>query len=85
MNKPKDTSDKVWRHYVQLMMQKTGEERLLMGCSMFDTAKEIVKSSLLAKSVNLDPQDLKRNIFLRFYGHEYNETQLNNIGMSLEK
>ena len=85
MNKPLDTSHKVWQQYVQMMMQKTGEERLLMGCSMFDTAKEIVKSSLLSKSLKQDPLDLKRNIFLRFYGHEYNERQLNKIMMSLEK
>jgi len=85
MNKPLDTSHKVWRQYVHMMMQKTGEERLLMGCSMFDAAKEIVRSSLLSKSLKQDPQDLKRNIFLRFYGHEYSERQLHNILMSLEK
>ncbi len=81
----KDTSDKIWSQYHKMIMQKSGEERLLMGCSMFDTAKEIVKSSLLSKSPKQDPLDLKRNIFLRFYGHEYNERQLNKIMMSLEK
>lgn len=81
----KDTSDKIWSRYNKIMMQKTGEERLLMGCSMFDAAKEIVRSSLISKSPNLDTQSLKRNIFLRFYGHEYSEAELNNIIMSLKK
>jgi len=81
----KDTSDKIWSQYHEMIMQKTGEERLLMGCSMFDTAKEIVRSSLLSKSPNFDSKDLRQHIFLRFYGHEYNERQLNKIMMSLEK
>ena len=80
----KDTSDQVGAQYLQMIMQKSGEERLLMGCSMFDTAKEIVRSSLLSHTPEIDPQDLRKNIFLRFYGHEYSEKELNKILLSLK-
>jgi len=40
-----DTSPEMQKLYHDLLMQKTGEERFLMGMSMCDTAKRMVLSS----------------------------------------
>ncbi len=41
-----DTHPDVAVRFRDLMMSKTGQERLLMGCSMYDTAKQIVRSAI---------------------------------------
>ncbi len=68
-----DTHPKVAEEFQRLMMAKSGEERLKMGCSMFDAAKKIVASSIKEQDPKISPQELKEEIFLRFYGQEFTE------------
>ena len=70
-----DTASIVEQHYHRLLMQKSGEERLRMACSMFDAARAIVKSSIREKFPDISAEEIKEKIFLRFYGHEFNEEQ----------
>lgn len=57
---PADLND----HLFQRMMEKTGAERLIMGCQMADTARELVWSGI-PKHL---PTNERRNLFLaRFY------------------
>jgi hypothetical protein len=44
----KDTSKEIEEKYRQMLMAKSGEERFLMGISMFASAKKIVEASLPA-------------------------------------
>lgn len=71
-----DTSAVMNDRFVKMLMQLSGEERLKMGCSMFDTAKEIVKSSITQKDPQVSLQDMKGRVFLRFYGDQFDEVQL---------
>jgi len=62
-----DTSIEIQKIYHNLLMSKTGEERFLMGISMFQIARELVLSSF--------PKDLseeqKRILLMkRFYGRK---------------
>jgi len=68
-----DTHPDVAIRFRELMMSKTGQERLLMGCSMYDTAKEIVRSAIYNNRPRITDAELKREIFLRFYGQEFSE------------
>ena len=68
-----DTHPEIAVRFRELMMSKTGQERLLMGFSMYDTAKEIVRSSIYNNHSGIRKADVKREIFLRFYGHEFNQ------------
>jgi len=52
-------------------MNKSGEERLLMGCSMYDTAKEIVRNAIYNSRPGITDKEMKKEIFLRFYGKEF--------------
>lgn len=69
-----DTHPDVAIRFQNLIMSKSGEQRLLMGCSMYDTAKKIVQSAILAQRPAITPQEMKKEIFLRFYGQEFNQT-----------
>ena len=66
-----DTHPDVAARFRKLMMRKSGEERLLMGCSMYDAAREIVRSAILAQRPAITPGEMKREIFVRFYGQEF--------------
>ena len=62
-----DTSPEIQEKVRQMMMARSGEERFMMGASMFNTAREIVLASF---PKNLSDVELKRRLFERFYGNE---------------
>ncbi len=55
---------------------KTGEEKLLIALSMFETAREIVISSL---PNNLTERELRKALFLRFYGNDFSVNEKEKI------
>jgi len=66
-----DTHPDVAIRYRDLMMSKTGQQRLLMGFSMYDTAKQIVRSAIYNSRPDITGVEMKKEIFLRFYGKEF--------------
>lgn len=67
----KDTSPEVERAYRRLLLKRSGEERLKMGCSMHAMARELIVASVLEKDPQASPAALRWAIFLRFYGQEF--------------
>jgi len=74
-----DTSEEMEKRYHAMLMQLSGEERLKMGCSMYDAARAIVRSSILNENPGLTEGELKERIFLRFYGLDFSESQKQKI------
>ena len=74
-----DTNKKMQDIYIRMMMEKTNAERLIMGCSMFKTAKIIVHSSILEKKPDIAENELRVELFLRFYGPDFNESEKQKI------
>ena len=66
-----DTHPDIAIRYRDLMMSKTGQQRLLMGCSMYDTSKQIVRSAIYNSQPEITEEEIKKEIFLRFYGKEF--------------
>ena len=66
-----DTPPEIERRYREMLLQRSGEERLIMGCSMVTFARELVVASVLAKTPDASPSELRRAIFLRFYGDDF--------------
>ena len=69
-----DTSIEIQKIYHDLLMSKTGEERFLMGISLFQIARELVLASF--------PKDLseeqKRTLLMkRFYGKKIDDVTQN--------
>ena len=60
-----DTSPEIKKLVNEMMMQRTGEERFVMGALMFDAAREMVIASL---PKDLPPDEFKRRLFKRIYG-----------------
>ena len=70
-----DTHPEIAVRFRNLIMSKTGQERLLMGCSMFDTAKEIVRSSIFNNHPGISETEMRKKLFLRFYGREFSRVE----------
>ncbi|MDP3089122.1 MAG: hypothetical protein Q8N04_00435 [Nitrospira sp.] len=66
-----DTSTDMDQRYRAMLMQRTGEERLVMGCAMRDTARALVEASLRERDPQATVEAIRKGLFLRFYGHEF--------------
>lgn len=66
----KDTRTEIEQRYRAMLLARSPEERLKMGCSMHATARSLVRASVLARNPEASPADLRRALFQRFYGHE---------------
>ncbi len=80
-----DTHESIQLRFHQMIMKRTPIERLRMGSSMFDTARQIVRSSILNENPQSSLQELRKEMFLRFYGQDFNELQRKNILNSLNR
>jgi len=80
-----DTDPEVERKFIAMLLERSGEERLKMGCSMHATAQALVKASVLEKDPLASPAALRRALFLRFYGHEFDAEARDKILLALEK
>jgi len=60
-----DTTPEIKEKMREMMMSRTGSERVIMGASMFDAARLIVLSSF---PKDLPEDEVKRRLFERIYG-----------------
>ena len=75
-----DTSPEIKEKIVEIYKNKSGEEKLLIALRMFETAREMVISSL---PQNLSEKELRRELFLRFYGNDFSQSEKEKIIKSL--
>lgn len=71
--------------YRAMLMQRTGEERLKMGCAMRDTARAFVEASLREQNPQVTETDIRKGLFLRFYGHEFDASTCAKILSAIEQ
>ncbi len=64
-----------------MLLKCSGADRLKMGCSMHATSRTLVEASLSQK----DPIALKRALFLRFYGEDFEPAARRRIMRALGK
>jgi hypothetical protein len=62
-----DTHPEIEKVYSSMMMKKSGEERMLMGFSMYEAAREIVLSTIS------DKENWRVSYFERFYQNDFDE------------
>jgi hypothetical protein len=74
-----DTSPEIESLFNTMMMKNSGQERLKMGFSMFDMARRQVMASIKMNNSNANIKDIKREIFLRFYGQEFSSEEQERI------
>jgi hypothetical protein len=80
-----DTPPEVAERYRVMLMQRTGEERLIMGCAMRDTARKLVEASLREENPLATEAEIRKGVFLRFYGHEFDALTRDKILATIEQ
>jgi hypothetical protein len=68
-----------------MVMQRSGEARLKMGCSMHATAQELAKASISHRHPGAHPARLKRLLVLHFYGADFKPEKRDRIASALAK
>ena len=54
-----------------MLLQRSAEDRVLMGDSMYATARALVRASILAAIPHASPAEMRQQTFPRFDGHEF--------------
>ena len=62
--------------YRNIMAEKTGEERMIMGFSMLNFVRRIVLSSI---GKDASEGERRRKLFLRFYRNDFSQEELDKI------
>lgn len=73
------TSSEMDQRYRAMLMHRSDEERLIMGCAMRDTARALVEASLREHDPQATVETIHRGLFLRFCGHEFDDETRANI------
>lgn len=76
-----DTSPEIAAKWRELLMQRSGAERVSMGDEMFSMARRIMTASLEAQGYR--GMDLRKQIFLRTYGTDFPPEILDKICQAL--
>ena len=71
-----DTLPEVKNKLVELYARLSGEERMRIASGMFETARKIVLSSF---PENLPENEIRKQLFLRFYGNEFTKEETEKI------
>ena len=80
-----DTPPEMDERYRAMLLNLTGEERLIMGCAMRDTARAMVEASLREQDPNATVETIRKGVFLRFYGHEFDDQTRAKILAAIEQ
>ena len=64
----KDTNKSIEKKFFEMMMEKSGEERVRMGFEMFELAKKSIIASILHENSGLSEADIKTETLKRCYG-----------------
>jgi hypothetical protein len=75
----KDTSPEMESRFNEMIMKKSGEERLKMGFSMFDMARRQIMASVIMNKPDADIKYIRKEIFLRLYSEEFSKKEQERI------
>lgn len=81
----RDTKPDLDRRHRELIMARSGVERLAMGCAMFDDAKAIAEAGLRAERPGLSEAELRRLLLMRLYDKDLPFGWLAKAGEALER
>lgn len=80
----KDTPAEMDARYQDMLMQRSGEERLMMGCAMRETARTLAEASIREQDPQATIETVRKGLFLRFYGHEFDADSRSKILAAIE-
>jgi len=80
-----DTTPQMTRKMCALIQKKTPAERLKMGLSMYETSKYLITRAILEENPQISKSALRQEIFLKFYGNDFDQKEQMKILQHLSK
>lgn len=74
-----DTDTKTQDLFYKMIMSKSGQERMKMGFSMFNLVHKQVIAAIKRDKPHADAREIKREVFLRFYRHDFSPEEQKKI------
>jgi len=71
-----DTSAELKKKYQEMLMKKSGVERVMMGVDMAESAKRMALSSMYEIESNIER---RIHLFLRFYYNDFSKSERTEI------
>jgi len=78
-----DTPSAIEDKFREMIMTCSPADRIAMACRMFASARSLTAAGIRQTFPDLGADEIKQRIFLRFYSHEYSETELQEILVAL--
>jgi hypothetical protein len=78
-----DTPPAAEHRYREMLLRRSGAERVRMGASMLSTARALAVASIRAQDPKVSPAGLRRLLFLRFYGGDLGPEERERIAARL--
>jgi len=75
----RDTTAEIEAEYRGRILALSPARRLTMACRMYSTGKALVRAGLLKSHGTLDAARLREEIFFRFYGRDFDDTERERI------
>jgi len=66
-----DTTPEMAQKMSEMMQTKSPLERLEMGCSMYETSRQLLIRAILEHHPKISEAELRRELFLKFYGNDF--------------
>jgi hypothetical protein len=79
-----DTSPEMDEKMRQMIQLRSPSERAMMGLSMYATSKKLVTDAILRDNPDISKADLRKQLFLKFYGNDFTPEEQQKILFHLE-
>jgi hypothetical protein len=80
-----DTAPALEQRYAAMLMARPGAERLKMACAAFDTARKLARASIVAAGPHASPAEIRRALFTRVYGDDFDPVAMARILAVIER
>lgn len=74
-----DTSDEIIKKQRDIFFKKTSNERFEIGCNFILMGRTIVESSIKEANPDISENELKIEVFKRYYKNTFPKNEMNNI------
>lgn len=81
----RDTPPEITNKMCEMIRMKSPIERLRMGDSMYETSRYLIIRAIMQKNPHISDADLRKEIFLKFYGNDFDLNQQKKIIEHLKK
>lgn len=75
----RDTTPEITNKMCEMMSLKSPTERIRIGGAMYETSRYLIIRAILEENPQISEADLRKEIFIKFYGNDFDLIQQGKI------